>query len=441
MAILNTVSLESNKQIKINFNGGNLSSDGGLLLIKEFASKVGFIRLVKQLFRTNDTAVMRFHTDADNLLQMICQIIAAYFEDDCADELAHDPVINAILDKQTLASQPTLSRFFNRMDEDTLGQFDMIDQKMRQTIYSIQKPEHMLFDLDSTLLNTYGSQEGEGFNYHYQAHGYHPLLCYDGLTGDLLKVELRDGTQYCSKDADQFMLPLMQEYRSNNPSMPLYLRGDSGFASPDLYETCEANDCKYAIRLKQNSTLIKYTADADEALSHATKHNQVDYAIEYGEFLYQAGSWSHPRRVVFKVEKPYGQMVHLYTFIVTTMGMAPYQVVQFYCGRGRMENFIKEGKSGFDFSSVSSASKVVNANRLRVHALAYNLFNWFRRLALSAKMRKLRIDTIRLKLLKIATKAVHSARYIVFKLCSSCPYKKEFYETLRNIGRLQPQLE
>ena len=134
-------------------------------------------------------------------------------------------------------------------------------------------------------------------------------------------------------------------------------------------------------------------------------------------------------------------MVHLFTFIVTTMEMEPYQVIQFYCGRGKMENFIKEGKSGFDFSSVSSHSRMVNANRLQVHALVCNLFNWFRRLALSANMRKQRIDTIRLKLLKMAAKAVRSARYIVFKLCSSCPYKRAFYESLANIWQLQPQLE
>ena len=238
------------------------------------------------------------------------------------------------------------------------------------------------------------------------------------------------------------MIPLMQEYRTKYPSMPLYLRGDSGFASPDLYEACEENDCKYAIRLKLNTSLIRYAQDAEEALYRATRHNQIDYAVEYGEFNYQAGSWSHPRRVVFKVEKPYGQMVHLFTFVVTTMEeLEPYQVIQYYCGRGKMENFIKEGKSGFDFSSVSSHSMAVNANRLQVHVLAYNLFNWFRRLALSASMRKQRIDTIRLKLLKVAAKAVHSARYIVFKLCSSCPYKSEFYETLLNIWKLQPQLE
>ena len=442
MDILNTISLESNKQIKINFNGGDLSSDGGLLLIKEFAAKVGLIKLIKKLFKTNDHTTCRIHTDPDNLMQMIFQIIAAYFEDDCADELTKDPVMNAILEKDKLASQPTLSRFWNRMDTDTLAQFDEIASRMRKIIYSIHTPDQMLFDLDSTLLNTYGSQEGEGFNFHYQAHGYHPLLCYDGITGDLLKAELREGTQHCSKEAAAFMIPLMQEYRTKYPSMSLYLRGDSGFASPDLYEACEENDCKYAIRLKQNATLVRYAQDADEALYRATRENQIDYAVEYGEFDYQAGSWSHPRRVVFKVEKPYGQMVHLLTFVVTTMeDLEPYQVIQFYCGRGKMENYIKEGKSGFDFSSVSSHSMTVNANRLQVHVLAYNLFNWFRRLALSAGMRKQRIDTIRLKLLKVAAKAVRSARYIVFKLCSSCPYKKEFYETLSNIRNLQPQLE
>ena len=439
MAILNTISMKSNKQIKINWDGGDLSSDGGLLLIKEFAARIGLIRLVNEHFRTNDSASYRLHTDPENLMQLVYQIIAAYFEDDCADELTYDPIMTAILAKGALASQPTLSRFWNRMDETTLDQFDKIAFAMRKIVYSVRHPEHMLFDLDSTLLNTYGSQEGEGFNYHYQAHGYHPLLCYDGLTGDLLKAELRDGTHYCSKDADQFMIPLLQEYRITYPSLPLYFRGDSGFASPDIYEACEENDCKYAIRLKLNPALIKNAALADDALYHATIENQIDYAAEYGEFMYQAGSWSHPRRVVFKVEKPYGQMVHMFTFVVTTMeDLEPYQVLQFYCGRGKMENYIKEGKYGFDFASVSSHSMVVNANRLQVHTLA---FNWFRRLSLPANMKKQRIDTIRLKLLKVAAKVVHSARYTVFKLCSSCPYKKEFYETLSNIQRLQPQLE
>lgn len=442
MDILNTTSLESNSQIKINFDGGDLSSDAGLLLLKEFCYKIGAVKMINRLFKTNDSAWFRIHKDDANLMQVIYQIFAAYFEDDCADELTNEPVMTAILEKDSLASQPTLSRFFNRMDEDTLEQFNKILRELRKVIYSIKKPEFMLFDIDTSLLNAYGRQEGAAFNYHYQDKGYHPLFAFDGLTGDLLKAELRDGTQYCSKEADTFMKSLLEEYIKDFPDIPLYLRGDSGFASPDLYEVLEEKDCKYALRLKENKTLIKLAEEENQALYRATKYNQVDYAVVYGEFLYQAGSWSHPRRVVFKIEKPYGQMIHTYTFIVTTMEeLAPYQVIQLYCGRGKMENFIKEGKSGFDFSAVSSSSMIVNANRLQVHVLAYNLFNWFRRLALAASMKKLRVDTIRLKLLKVAARVVHSARYKYFKLCSSCPYKKEFYETLANIKNLHPQLE
>ena len=145
--------------------------------------------------------------------------------------------------------------------------------------------------------------------------------------------------------------------------------------------------------------------------------------------------------MVCKLEKPENQIVYLYTFLVTNMDSSPEYLLKFYSKRGLMENFIKESKNGFDFASVSSHTRIVNANRLQVHALAYNVFNWFRRLALSANMRKQRIDTVCLKLLKIASKVIHSARYTTFKLCSSCPYKNEFYETFSNIGKLNVQLE
>lgn len=355
MSIVNTLTLESNRQIKINFDGGDLSSDAGLLLIKEFISKLGIERLLNRSFKTNDSAVFRYHTDRDNLLQMIYMIMAGYFEDDASDELTKDPVFKAVLEKSALASQPTVSRFFNRMDEDTLKQFQEISQILRKRIYSIQMPQAVILDLDSTLLAAYGKQEGRAFNFHYRSNGYHPLVCYDGITGDLIKIQLRDGAAYSCTGVTNFLQPILDEYLNDYPTIHLLLRGDSGFATPDLYKQCEENGTSYVIRL--------------------------------------------------------------------------------------MENFIKESKSGFDFSAVSSHNRIVNANRVQVHALAYNIFNWFRRLVLSAKMRKQRIDTVRLKLLKIATKVVHSARYITFKLCSSCPYKEEFYDTLSAIGKLNVQLE
>ena len=347
MSIVNTFSLQSNRQIKINFDGGDLSSDAGLLLIKEFISRLGIERILNRSFKTNDSAVFRYHTDRDNLLQMIYMIMAGYFEDDASDELTNDPVFKAVLEKPALASQPTVSRFFNRMDEDTLKQFQEISQILRKRIYSIQMPQAVILDLDSTLLAAYGKQEGRAFNFHYQSNGYHPLVCYDGITGDLIKIQLRDGAAYSCTGVTDFLQPILDEYLNDYPTIHLLLRGDSGFATPDLYKQCEENGTSYVIRL--------------------------------------------------------------------------------------MENFIKESKSGFDFSAVSSHNRIVNANRVQVHALAYNIFNWFRRLVLSAKMRKQRIDTVRLKLLKIATKVVHSARYITFKLCSSCPYGKCFKDILNTL--------
>ena len=131
--------------------------------------------------------------------------IAGYFEDDASDELTNDPVFKSVLEKDALASQPTVSRFFNRMDEDTLNQFLAIARVLRRKIYSIQMPQAVILDLDSTLLDAYGRQEGRAFNFHYQSNGYHPLVCYDGMTGDLIKIQLRDGTKYsCTGVVDFF---------------------------------------------------------------------------------------------------------------------------------------------------------------------------------------------------------------------------------------------
>ena len=372
---------------------------------------------------------------------MIYMIIAGYFEDDASDELTNDPVFKSILEKNALASQPTISRFFHRMDGDTLNQFLAIGRILRKIIYSIQMPQAVILDLDSTLLDAYGKQEGRAFNFHYQNNGYHPLVCYDGMTGDLLKIQLRDGTDYSCTGVIDFLQPVLDEYLNDYPGIPILLRGDSGFATPDLYKQCEENGTSYVIRLKENRILHEKASPLEDELNEITRKNKVDYAAVYGEFMYKAGSWPYERRVVCKVEKPENQMVYMYTFIVTNMDSSPEYLIKFYCKRGQMENFIKESKSGFDFASVSSHTRMINANRLQVHALAYNIFNWFRRLALSATMRKQRIDTVRIKLLKIAAKAIHSARYITFKLCSSCPYKNEFYETLSNIGKLNVQLE
>ena len=297
MSIVNTLSLESNRQIKINFDGGDLSSDAGLLLIKEFVSKLGIDNLLGKVFKTNDSALFRYHTDQKNLLQMIYMIIAGYFEDDTSDELTNDPVFKSVLEKDTLASQPTLSRFFNRMDEDTLNQLLMIGRILRKRVYRIQMPQAVILDLDSTLLDAYGKQEGRAFNFHYQSNGYHPLVCYDGMTGDLVKIQLRDGTEYSCTGVVDFLQPILDEYLNDYPAIRILLRGDSGFATPDLYKQCEENGTSYVIRLKENGILRKKASYLVDELDEITKNNKVDYAVAYGEFMYRASSWPYERRV------------------------------------------------------------------------------------------------------------------------------------------------
>lgn len=162
------------------------------------------------------------------------------------------------------------------------------------------------------------------------------------------------------------------------------------------------------IRLKENGSLRKLAAHIVGQLTEMTKDDMVSYAVCYGEFQYQAGSWEYPRHVVCRIEKPAEQLVPMYTFIVTNMDSEPEKIIRFYCKRGTMKNYIKERKNRFDFAAVSSPSKIVNANRLWIHALAYNIFHWFKPLALSASMRKQRIDAIRFKLLKTSGDCIQS---------------------------------
>ena len=172
--------------------------------------------------------------------------------------------------------------------------------------------------------------------------------------------------------------PILDEYLNDYPAIRILLRGDSGFATPSLYKQCEENDTNYVIRLKENGILRGKASHLVDELDEITRNNKVDYAVVYSEFMYKAGPWPYERRVVCKVEKPENQMVYMYTFIVTNMDSSSEYLIKFYCKRGLMENFIKESKFGFNFASVSSHTRIVNVNRFQVHALAYNIFNWFR---------------------------------------------------------------
>ena len=427
--------LHFNKKIKFNFKGGDLTSDAGLLLIQEFMHHVKFPELLKQHFHLETDQAIRTHTNHDLCLQQIFQTIAGYHCADDADELRIEPLLTTLLNKPLLASQPTLSRFAHRLTKETSKQFELINQKLLWQFYQVEAPNHFIFDVDSTHFQTYGHQYGNAFNAHYQAQGFHPLMVFDGMTGDCLKVELRAGNVYTSRNIVSFIGPLLSRYQKEFPSSYRLVRGDSGFAHKELYKLCETLNTNYVIRLKANATLYRLAKEVTDVLFEECS---LQYSQQfYGEFDYQAKSWNQPRRVIVQVRRKAGELIPDYLFLVTNMETRPEMVVSLYAKRGMMENYIKECKNGFRMDKVSHKYWMTNVNRIQLVVLAYNLINGFRRLTLPHEFSKMQIETLRTKLIKIAAKRVKQSRRIVFKLCSHYPYKEIFHHCLKTIQLIQ----
>ena len=155
-------------------------------------------------------------------------------------------------------------------------------------IYSLEMPEHVVFDIDSTNFETYGKQYVSDYNSHYGSNGYHPLLMSDGLTGDLIKAELRSVNVYTSRQVVRFIGPVLKRYIDKYPCITRVIWGDSGFAVPELYEIAEQLDTLYAIRLKVNPTLYKLSAEFAERMAKMCKFDAISSHVIYGEFKYKA---------------------------------------------------------------------------------------------------------------------------------------------------------
>jgi len=427
-------SMNFNSRMKVNFDGGDLTSDAGLLLYKEFDHKLGLSETVQQMLVVDDPVRHREHPNSDVVVQKVYQHLAGYHTDDDADDLFAEPLLTAMMRKERLASQPTLSRFNEKASIATAKSLERINEVLQKRVYTIKPQDHFALDVDSSGFAAYGHQHGANFNYHYQQNRFHPLLCFDGLTGDCLKAELRAGNVYTSRQVVRFMGPLLTRYETGMPWALLVIREDSGFAVPGLFELAETKGHKYVIRLKANARL-QSTAQtmADRMLS---LERLQERQVHYREFLYKANSWDRTRRVVVKMERPAGELLFLFTFIVTNMTLQPRNVVRFYSQRGHMENFIKEAKNGFAFDKMSSTDFESNAVKLQIAMLAYNFNNWLRRLCLPEQMKPSRMETLRAKLIKIAGRLVRSGRYWTWKLCSSCVYRNAFIQTFQNINRL-----
>ncbi|MDQ0219503.1 IS1380 family transposase [Peribacillus cavernae] len=210
MTSLNDQTMDFNRRIKVNFDGGDLTSDAGLLLYKEFDEKIGLSELIQSTVHLNDPVEHDVHTNDSVIMQKIYQHIAGYHADDHADSLRYDPALTSILNKERLASQPTMSRVNQHFDKTTVKQLQRANETLIERFHVLAPPENILFDLDSTNAATYGNQYGAAYNTHYGENGYHPMLMFDGLTGDCLKAELRAGSVYTSRQVVRFIGPTLK---------------------------------------------------------------------------------------------------------------------------------------------------------------------------------------------------------------------------------------
>ncbi len=435
MTRLPQMTLQFNRKLKLSNEGDELSSDTGQLLFREFDDKIGFTKTIFEHLQLKDERSFCIHQNEQLFRQKIYQLTSGYHEDDAADQLRHDPVFTQILDTPALASQPSLSRFFKRFDEQSLDQLQVANQALLDKVHQTRQSKTLLVDLDSTHSDTYGKQEQSSYNAHYGTVGFHPLVAFDGLTGDFLKAQLRPGNVYTSNGVVDFMRPLIEHYNKNFPETTSLVRGDSGFAVPGLYELCEKESVFYIIRLKSNS-ILKSLA---EELHPIDEIQDVTTAESYSEeSIYQAASWSKPRRVIIQSTRPAGELFFTHAFFVTNLGesFSSEAIVHSYKQRGTMENFIKEAKNGFGFDQMKSNDFLINQARMMLSLLTYNLTNWLRTLSFPKAAKGIQIQTIRTRLIKVASELVKSGRSLHFKLSSSFVYTRFFWDVLTRIQQL-----
>ena len=244
---------------------------------------------------------------------------------------------------------------------------------------------------------------------------------------------LREGNVHSAHDWRMLLEPIVTRYRER--SIRRFFRADAAFARPEVYEFLEAEQFAYAIRLPANKVLQRATA---HLLTRPVGRPSRKPKVLYHSFEYQAGSWDRSRRVVAKVEWHAGELFPRVGFIVTNLSWRVDRVVRFYNKRGTAEQWIKEGKYAVKWTRLSCHGFLDNEIRLQLFALAYNLANFVRRLALPGSVRHWSLTTLREKLIKIGAKVVRHARYVTFQMAEVAIPRRLFATILRRIGRLRP---
>jgi hypothetical protein len=289
----------------------------------------------------------------------------------------------------------------------------------------------VVLDMDSSVSETYGEQEGTAYNGHFGCTCYHPLFCFNQF-GDVERSMLREGNVHSAKDWRNVLEPVVARYRGRR--LPRRFRADAAFAQPELYRFLEDEGYSYAIRLPGNDVLQR---EIELLLTRPVGRPSNAPLVRYADFSYQAQSWNRSRRVVAKVEWHKGELFPRVGFIVTNLTRPAKHVVRFYNQRGTAEQWIKEGKNAVKWTRLSCHDFVDNQVRLHLFVLAYNLGNFLRQLVLPREIRRWTLTTTREKLIKIGAKVVRHARRVTFQLAEVAVPRRLFQAILCAIDRLR----
>jgi hypothetical protein len=426
--------------VRADFEGGALSSDFGALLLRGVDRQIGLTaRLAAAIHDKRHQAYIN-HPLRDLLAQRIYQIASGYADGNDANSLRHDPVFKLGLERRPLdpeydlASAPTFSRLEHQVDRKDL--YRLTTALVDHFIASYpEPPAALVLDLDHSDDPTHGQQELAFYNHHYQNHCYLPLFIFEGTSHALVTAYLRPGTRPTGAENAMILVRLLSYLRHHWPHTHMLVRGDSHFATPEVIDVITSYRwTDFIFGLTGNAVLLRHAAPTiqearrlyHQRVALAQAHGQTPPTSSrlYDEFVYAAGSWAQPWRVVLKAEVM--QAGDNPRFVVTSLEAPTPQMLyeDLYCARGNCENAIKAVKNDLRSDRTSATSFLANAMRLVLACAAYALHHALRTHTLQhTTLAQAQPSTIILTLFKIATQVKQYKDRILLHLPSSCPVK------------------
>ena len=429
--------LDFDSKVRVEFRGATITSDAGLLACRELDDALSLTDSADEFLKESRTGKNILHQLIPLLRQSVYSRLAGYDDTNDADRLSQDPALRVVVGwkgpDRNAASTSEMGRFETELltQKENLKGIERLNVEWMKRALAKTVHRRIILDIDSSESPVHGEQEEAAYNGHFGCMCYHPLFCFNQF-GDCEGAVLRPGNVHSADGWKEFINPIVERYLKL--AVRLLFRADAAFAKPEIYEYLETRHIGYAIRLPANEVLQKEIA---HLLVRPTEWPSQKPIVSYHDFVYQAQSWNVPRRVVAKVEWHQGELFPRVGFIVTNLSYPTKGIVSFYNGRGTAEQWIKEGKYALNWTRLSCHKFVANQVRLWLFILAYNLGNFFRRLALPEAIKSWSLTSIQTRLIKIGGRLVRHARRLVFQLAEVMVTKEMFDEMLERIGRLR----